>query len=82
MQLFAEFGQMKDMEPKDAGVQSQVGKLQDFITENYYTCSKEILFCLGQMYADGGEFTANIDRVGGEGTAEFTAEAIRVYCGK
>lgn len=52
------------------------------ITEHFYTCSKEILGSLGQMYAGGGKFTDNIDRVGGEGTAMFTAEAIRLYCGK
>lgn len=82
MQIFAEFGKMKSGNPKDAGAQNQVKKLQDFITENFYTCSKEILYSLGQMYAGGGEFTANIDRAGGEGTAQFAAEAIRIYCGK
>ncbi|MBR6394968.1 MAG: TipAS antibiotic-recognition domain-containing protein, partial [Ruminococcus sp.] len=35
-----------------------------------------------QMYAAGGEFTENIDKMGGEGTAEFTARAISIYCGK
>jgi len=32
---------------------------------------------LGAMYAGGGEFTANIDKVGGEGTAVFACEAIK-----
>ena len=50
------------------------------ITENYYTCSDEILLSLGAMYAGGGEFTENIDRTGGEGCAQFTAEAIAIYC--
>ncbi|MDE6925450.1 MAG: TipAS antibiotic-recognition domain-containing protein, partial [Acetatifactor sp.] len=48
----------------------------------YYKCSDEILFSLGQMYAGGGDFTVNINDYAGEGTAEFTAEAIRIYCGK
>jgi len=30
--------------------------------------------------ASGGEFTENIDRAGGAGTAVFAAEAIRLYC--
>ena len=34
------------------------------------------------MYNGGGEFTENIDKAGGEGTAEFTAKAIEFYCGK
>ena len=56
--------------------------ISDYITEHFYTCSDEILFSLGQMYAGGGEFMANIDKAGGEGTAAFVAEAIRICCGK
>lgn len=82
MQLFVDFGNMRDAGPKSDSAQEQVKRLQDYITKHFYTCSKEILGSLGQMYAGGGEFTDHIDRVGGEGTAMFTAEAIRVYCGK
>ena len=39
-----------------------------------------ILAGLGQMYAAGGEMTENIDRAGGNGTAEFASRAIRIYC--
>ena len=52
-------------------------KLQDFITEHFYTCTDEILLGLGAMYAGGGDFTTNIDKVGGEGTAVFACEAIK-----
>ncbi|MCI8326758.1 MAG: MerR family transcriptional regulator [Lachnospiraceae bacterium] len=82
MQLFKDFGDLKNDKPESVNVQNLVKKLQDNITQNFYHCSKEILFELGQMYAGGGEFTANIDRAGGVGTAEFTAKAIRIYCGK
>jgi len=80
MQIFAEFGQMMALEPSDEEVQVQVKKLQDYITEHFYTCTKEILSGLGKMYSAGGEFTENIDKAGGSGTAEFTAKAIEVYC--
>ncbi len=80
MQLFAEFGQMKELEPACERVQDQVRRLQAFISEHFYQCSDEILACLGQMYAGGGEMTENIDSVGGAGTAVFTAEAVRSYC--
>ena len=80
MQIFAEFGQMMALEPSDEEVQVQVKKLQDYITEHFYTCTKEILNGLGKMYSAGGEFTENIDRAGGSGTAVFTAKAIEVYC--
>lgn len=55
-------------------------KLQDFITEHFYTCTDEILLGLGAMYAGGGDFTTNIDKVGGEGTAVFADKAIQAYC--
>ena len=80
MQIFAEFGQMMALEPSDEEVQVQVKKLQDYITEHFYTCTKEILSGLGKMYSAGGEFTENIDRAGGSGTAVFASEAIEVYC--
>ena len=81
MKIFEEFGCMKDQDPASAEVQNQVRKLQSFITEHFYKCSNEILSGLGKMYAGGGEFTENINKMGGEGTAEFTHRAIQIYCG-
>lgn len=80
MAIFAEFGDMRSRSPKDVEVQSQVKKLQEFITKNYYDCTKQILSGLGQMYAAGGEMTDNIDAAGGDGTAVFTAKAIEIFC--
>lgn len=82
MQIFEEFGRLQTKDPESEAVQEQVKKLQDYITEHYYKCSDDILYSLGRMYAGGGEYTENINRAGGEGTAKFTAEAIRIYCGK
>ena len=79
MQIFAEFGEMMSLEPSDEKVQLQVQKLQDYISEHFYQCTKEILSSLGNMYTGGGEFTENIDKVGGVGTADFTAKAIEIY---
>lgn len=80
MMIVAEFGAMKTRAASDPTVQSQVKKLQGFITENYYTCTPEILAGLGEMYAGGGAMTENIDHCGGPGTAEFARAAIAVYC--
>lgn len=82
MELFVEFGDMvrSGHAPADEAVQAQVKKLQDYITNNFYTCTNEILAGLGKMYAGGGSFTENIDNAGGEGTAVFVNEAIEVYC--
>lgn len=80
MEIFVEFGQMKEMKPSDDQVQAQVKKLQNYITEHFYTCSPKILNGLGRMYAGGGELTENIDAAAGAGTAEFASKAIDIYC--
>ena len=80
MNIFKEFGNKTEKSPADPEIQRLVKKLQDFITANYYTCTKQILSGLGRMYAAGGEMTDNIDNAGGKGTAEFAAKAIAEYC--
>lgn len=80
MDLFVEFGKIKEQNPESDKSQVQVKKLQDFITTNFYTCSDTILAELGKVYGSGGEFTRNINDAAGEGTAEFASAAIAVYC--
>ena len=80
MLLFAEFGKMTDKKPESEEVQLQVKKIQDYISEHFYECSREILNGLGKLYASGGEFTENIDKAAGSGTAVFVAKAIAIYC--
>ncbi len=80
MELFAQFGTMRDRDPADSEVQAQVKHLQEFICENYYNCTDEILLGLGRMYTTDSEFTGNIDNAGGAGTAEFVNRAIEIYC--
>lgn len=77
MNFFTEFGKIKDRQPNCEEAMELAGKLQEFITKHYYTCTDEIFLSLGAMYAGGGEFTANIDKAGGEGTALFACEAIK-----
>ena len=69
-----------DVDPASSDAKALVKRLQGDITENYYPCTKEILNSLGEMYAAGGEFTENIDKAGGEGTAAFAQRAIAIYC--
>ena len=80
MLIFVEFGKMTDKKPEDSDVQLKVKELQDYITDHFYKCSNEILKGLGELYASGGEFTENIDKAAGDGTAVFVAKAIDVYC--
>jgi len=80
MNLFADIGKLLSLEPSDATVQAKVAELRAYITEHFYNCTPEILLGLGEMYAGGGSMTDNINNYAGEGTAEFAAEAIRIYC--
>ena len=83
MATFAEFAECKKngASADSAEAQMLVDKLQTHITENYYTCTDEILAGLGKMYVADERFKKNIDKYG-EGTTEFVATAIEVYCRK
>lgn len=76
MQIFAEIGKVKHLSPDCEEAERLIKKLQKFITENYYTCTDEILKGLGEMYVSDERFKNNIDKAGGIGTAEFTSKAI------
>lgn len=77
----AEFADCKrhGFAPDSKDAQALAKKWQDFITENYYTCTKEILAGLGEMYVADERFLKNIDRHG-DGTAQFMCDAIKAYC--
>ena len=83
MAIFAEFSVCKGrgMSADSAEAQALVAKLQTYITKNYYTCTDEILASLGKMYVADERFKKNINKHV-EGTAEFAADAIEVYCRK
>ena len=80
MTIFAEFASCKARGASADSTEAQalVAKLQAHITDNYYTCTDEILAGLGKMYVADERFKKNIDK-NGEGTAEFAAEGIRIY---
>lgn len=83
-EMYAVFGKFAVCKASGAAADSEeaqtvAAELQTFITENYYTCTKQILAGLGQMYVCDERFRKNIDRQG-DGTAAYAAEAIAVYC--
>ena len=80
MEIFARFGAIRNTSPASREAQALTAKLQAFITAHYYTCTKEILRSLGQMYIAGGSMTENIDSAGGAGTAQFAHAAIEEFC--
>ena len=81
MAIFVELAMCKNngASADSTEVQELVAKLQAHITDSYYTCTDEILVCLGKMYVADERFKNNIDKYG-EGTADFVAEAISVFC--
>lgn len=81
-ELFTEFGRLMQQGEKPEGekAQGQVKALQEYFTEHFYDCTKEILSGLGKMYGGGGAFTESINGAAGEGCAQFAATAIEVYC--
>ena len=79
--IFAEFGDCRASgnEAASEAAQELVEKLQNYITDHFYTCTKQILSGLGQMYVMDERFRENIDK-NGEGTADFVSKAIGIFC--
>ena len=77
--LFARLGALKAGAPNEPQAQDLIRKIQEFITEHYYTCTNEILKGLGEMYVCDERMKHNIDKAGGSGTAEFARQAIKLY---
>ena len=77
MAIFAEFAACKDSgaSSDSAEAQALVAKLQAHITDNYYTCTDEILAGLGKMYVADERFKKNIDKY-----TENSATAINAVC--
>ncbi len=80
MTMFSQLGEIKHLAPDAEEAQKKISALQKFITDNYYVCTNEILRGLGDMYVCDERFRNNIDKAGGDGTADFVKQAIAVYC--
>ncbi len=78
--VFEEFAELNrgGVSPDSEPAKITVEKLQQCITDNFYTCTDEILKGLGQMYVADDRFCKNIDRHG-EGTAGFVSACIKQY---
>ncbi len=81
--IFAGFARcVLDKEAPEAHrAQTLVKRLREHISENYYSCTDQILAGLGAMYVSDPRFRENIDRHG-EGTARFVSDAIAALLGK
>ena len=81
MTVFAKFGECKKngYTAESDEAQALVKELQDYISNNYYTCGGQIFASLGLMYVADERFKTNID-LHATGTAEFISKAIKIYC--
>ena len=80
MEIFKRFAALRHLPPENEAVQALVHELQQHITDNYYTCTKDILCGLGELYVNDERFHHNIDLAAGEGTAAFASQAIAIFC--
>ena len=78
-EIYSGFVANLEKEPSAPEVQKLVSDWQEYITRNYYDCTKEILAGLGKMYVYDERFTENIDKHG-KGLAAFISRAIAYYC--
>ena len=79
--ILKEFSLIKSTSPDSPEAMQLVKEWKQYITDNFYSCTNEILSGLGQMYVADERFTKNIDK-NGEGTAKFISKAIEVFCAK
>ena len=78
-ELFARFAALKDPESREG--QELAEQRRQFISDNYYECTPELLLELGRMYVEDMRFQENLDRFG-PGTAQRMSRAIAAYCNK
>lgn len=81
VQIIKKFADRRQQDPASAPVQELVKQWQKYITDNFYTCTDDILEGLGLMYVGDERFRQNIDQCG-EGTAKLMSEAIAAHCRK
>ncbi|BCN31626.1 MerR family transcriptional regulator [Anaeromicropila herbilytica] len=77
--ILKRFGENRHSRPDSDSSRELVQQWKEYITDNFYTCTNEILSGLGLMYIHDERFKKNIDKYG-EGTAEYMAKSIEVFC--
>ena len=80
MDYFKKFGAMQDQSEACEEAQLLVEQFRQFISANFYECSKEVLYNLGKVYREDENYTKTINNAAGEGAAEFASKAIMYYC--
>lgn len=79
--IFRRFKDVVKFGEESKEAQELVKVWHNYINNNFYTCSKEVLSNLGDMYIYDERFKNNIDK-DFCGLSEFINKAIKVYCNK
>lgn len=74
---FAAFA-AEGVKPDNSEAMAMAAKWQNYISDNFYECTDEILVGLAEMYIADERFKTNLDKAG-KGTAEFMSAAIKAY---
>lgn len=80
-EIFAAFAAIRALDPAASAALSLAQKWQEHINTFYYSCSKEVLASLAEMYTADPRFAETIDRFG-KGTTQFMSAAIKAYCAR
>ena len=77
--IFGEIAGYMESPPSCKEVQNLISLWQNYITENYYRCTNEILQCLAVMYIEDERFKNYINGISDD-LAQYINEAINFYC--
>lgn len=77
--IYQGFQQSQTLSLADDEVKRWVDAWQHHIDQYYYPCDNQMLCHLADLYEQDLRYAKNIDKVGGEGTAQRMIEAIRHY---
>ena len=78
--IFEKLALYETQSPACKEVQQIVQAWRDYISEHFYSCNKEMLSYLGQLYISDERFSSYINRFGCGNLANFFSEAIKIYC--
>ncbi len=78
--IFEKLALYETQSPACKEVQQIVQAWRDYISEHFYSCNKETLSYLGQLYISDERFSSYINRFGCGNLANFFNEAIKIYC--
>lgn len=79
-EIFGEIAKCMESPPSCKKVQELISLWQNYITENYYNCTNEMLQCLALLYVEDERFKTYINSIGDD-LAQYINEAINFYCG-